>query len=65
MKIRAVGYNNRKKLFEVRVGASMLAFPYSKAEPMPTANATTASSATPGAVFQEAQAWEKADSTSP
>ena len=35
------------------------------AEPMPTANATTASSATPGAVFQEAQAWEKADSTSP
>ena len=35
------------------------------AEPIPTANATTASSATPGAVFQEAQAWEKADSTSP
>ena len=34
-------------------------------EPIPTANATTASSATPGAVFQEAQAWEKADSTSP
>ena len=37
MKIRAVGYNNRRKLFEVRVGPSMLAFPYSKAEPMPTA----------------------------
>jgi hypothetical protein len=35
------------------------------AEPIPTANATTASSATPGAVFEEAQAWEKADSTSP
>ena len=35
------------------------------AEPIPTANATTASSATPGAVFQEAQAWEKADSMSP
>jgi hypothetical protein len=34
-------------------------------EPIPTANATTASSATAGAVFQEAQAWEKADSTSP
>src|SRR5688572_32104668 len=33
-------------------------------EPIPTANATTASSATPGAVFQEAQAWEMADSTS-
>jgi hypothetical protein len=35
------------------------------AEPIPTANATTASSATPGAVFQEAQAWEKADTTPP
>jgi hypothetical protein len=35
------------------------------AEPIPTANATTASSATPGAVFQEDQACEKADSTSP
>jgi hypothetical protein len=35
------------------------------AEPIPTANATTASSATPGAVFQDVQAWEKADSTSP
>ena len=33
------------------------------AEPIPTANATTASSATAGAVFQELQAWEKADST--
>jgi len=32
-------------------------------EPIPTANATTASSATPGALFQEAQAWERADST--
>ena len=32
-------------------------------EPIPTANATTASRATPGAVFQEAQAWERADST--
>lgn len=36
MRIRAVGYNNRKKLFDVRIGPSMLAFPYSKAEPMPT-----------------------------
>ena len=35
------------------------------AEPIPMANATTARSATPGAFFQEAQAWEKADSTSP
>jgi hypothetical protein len=31
---------------------------------MPTANATTASRATPGADFQEAQAWVKADHTS-
>jgi hypothetical protein len=35
------------------------------AEPMPTANATTARSATPGAVFHDAQACEKADSTAP
>ena len=35
------------------------------AAPIPTANATTARSATPGAVFQEAQAWRKADSMSP
>src|SRR3954468_782268 len=33
------------------------------AEPMPRANAAMASSATAGAVFQEDQAWEKADST--
>jgi hypothetical protein len=31
---------------------------------MPTAKATIASRATPGAVFHEAQAWEKAESTS-
>ena len=37
MRIRAVGHNNRRKLFEVRLGSSMLAFPYSKASPMPTA----------------------------
>jgi hypothetical protein len=35
------------------------------AEPIPMANATTASRAMPGAIFHEAQAWEKADSTSP
>ena len=35
------------------------------AEPIPTANATIASRATPGAVFQERQACEKAASTSP
>jgi hypothetical protein len=34
-------------------------------EPIPMASATTARSATPGAVFQETQAWEKADSTQP
>jgi hypothetical protein len=37
VRIRAVGYNNRKRLFDVRVGPSILAFPYSKAEPMPAA----------------------------
>lgn len=36
MKIRNVRHNNRKKLFEVGIGSSRLAFPYSKAEPWPT-----------------------------
>src|SRR5262245_46011479 len=34
------------------------------AEPIPTANVTTASRATPGAVFHDAQAWDKAISMS-
>lgn len=37
MKIRSVAANNRRKAFEVRVGAAVLPFPYSKAEPAPSA----------------------------
>jgi len=36
MKIRWVKYNNRKKLFEVRVSAKVLVFPYAKTDPPPT-----------------------------
>jgi hypothetical protein len=36
MKIRRVKYNNRKKLFEVRVASKQLAFPYAKSDPPPT-----------------------------
>jgi hypothetical protein len=36
VKIRSVRRNNRKKIFEVRTAATMLVFPFSKAEPMPT-----------------------------
>ncbi len=36
MKIRRVKYNNRKKLFEVRVSSKELAFPYAKTDPRPT-----------------------------
>src|SRR3990172_8158768 len=36
MKIRWVKGNNRKKLFEVRVSAKVLVFPYAKADPRPT-----------------------------
>ena len=36
MKIRRVKYNNRKKLFEVRVSSKELAFPYAKTDPPPT-----------------------------
>jgi hypothetical protein len=35
VKIRSVKANNRKRVFEVRVGATALPFPYSKAEPAP------------------------------
>lgn len=37
MKVRSVAANNRRKVFEVRVGAAILSFPYSKAEPSPRA----------------------------
>jgi hypothetical protein len=36
VKIRSVVANNRRKVFEVRVGAAVLPFPYSKAEPPPS-----------------------------
>ena len=36
MKVRSVAANNRRKVFEVRVGAAVLPFPYSKAEPAPS-----------------------------
>jgi hypothetical protein len=35
VKIRSVKANNRRRVFEVRVGAAVLPFPYSKAEPAP------------------------------
>lgn len=36
MKIRWVRHNNRRKLFEVRVAARELIFPYAKTDPCPT-----------------------------
>jgi Cro/C1-type HTH DNA-binding domain len=36
VKIRSVGHNNRKKLFEVRTAANTLVFPFSKADPIPS-----------------------------
>jgi hypothetical protein len=36
MKMRTVGHNNRRKLFEVRTAAKTLVFPFSKAHPAPT-----------------------------
>jgi hypothetical protein len=35
VKIRSVKANNRRRVFEVRVGAGVLPFPYSKVEPAP------------------------------
>jgi hypothetical protein len=37
VKVRSVSANNRRKVFEVRVGVAVLPFPYSKAEPAPAA----------------------------
>ena len=37
MKIQSVRCNNRKKVFQVKVSKGMLPFPYSKAEPRPSA----------------------------
>src|SRR2546427_2277793 len=36
MKIASVGYNNRRKAFEIKVGSRTFTFPYSKAVPPPT-----------------------------
>ena len=38
MKIRSVKANNRRRVFEVRVGTAVLPFPYSKADPAPGPN---------------------------
>ncbi len=36
MKIRSVKYNNRKKVFEIRVSTRDFLFPYSKTDPRPS-----------------------------
>jgi Cro/C1-type HTH DNA-binding domain len=36
VKIRSVGHNNRKKLFEVRTSSRTHVFPFSRADPIPT-----------------------------
>jgi hypothetical protein len=38
VKIRSVKHNNRKKVFEIKVGTRTLTFPYSHALPQPTAH---------------------------
>ena len=37
MKIRSVTYNSRRKTFEIRTSAKSLSFPFSRAEPRPSA----------------------------
>ncbi len=37
MRIRSVKHNNRKKTFEVQTSTKTLVFPFSKADPVPTA----------------------------
>lgn len=38
MKIRSVAHNNRRKAFEVRTSTRTLVFPFSNADPVPTAH---------------------------
>ena len=38
MKVRSVRCNNRRKVFEVRVGSKAFVFPYRKSDPPPAAN---------------------------
>jgi len=38
MKIRSVSANNRRKVFEVSLGARVLAYPYSRTDPRPSAS---------------------------
>jgi hypothetical protein len=38
MKIRAVGLNNRKRIFDVATWSQKLVFPYAKADPRPTSS---------------------------
>ena len=38
MKIRSVSANNRRKVFEVRLGSRVLPYPYSRTEPQPSAS---------------------------
>jgi hypothetical protein len=47
------------------ISTPLMTVKIAEVEPIPTANASTARSAMPGADLQDFQAWEKADSTSP
>lgn len=38
MKVRSVSANNRRKAFEVRLGSRVLAYPYSRTDPQPSAS---------------------------
>src|SRR5438445_12899937 len=38
MKIRSVSANNRRKVFEVRLGSRVLPYPYSRTKPQPSAS---------------------------
>ncbi len=38
MKLRSVKHNNRKKVFEIKVGTRTFVFPFAKTDPQPTAD---------------------------
>ena len=58
MKVRSVRANNRRRVFEVRLGEAMLPFPYSKADPAPTPDDPVARATVDAELGREAFGFE-------
>ncbi len=63
MKIRSVSFNNRRKVFEVRVGRRLLPFPYSQADPAPSPRHAVESAGVDSDIGREAFCYQLASGT--